>query len=70
MNVPVALLGLVAVLTLVPESKAPGAPDLDVLGVLTSSAGLVALMYSLVEVATTAGAARALEPGRWPAWQR
>ncbi len=49
MNVPVALLGLAAVFALVPESKAPEAPGIDVLGVLLSSAGLVALMYSLVE---------------------
>jgi EmrB/QacA subfamily drug resistance transporter len=49
MNVPVALLGLVAVLALVPEWKAPEAPGLDVVGVLASSAGLVALMYAVVE---------------------
>jgi DHA2 family multidrug resistance protein-like MFS transporter len=49
MNVPVALIGLAAVLALVPESKATDAPDLDVLGVLVSSAGLIALMYGLTE---------------------
>jgi EmrB/QacA subfamily drug resistance transporter len=49
MNVPVALLGLVAVLALVSESKASKAPGIDFLGVLLSSAGLVALMYGVVE---------------------
>lgn len=49
MNIPVALLGLVAVLALVPESKAPQAPGIDVVGVLLSSAGLVALMYGVTE---------------------
>lgn len=49
MNVPVALLGLVAVLALVPESKASRAPGIDFLGVLLSSAGLVALMYGVVQ---------------------
>ena len=52
MNVPVALLGLVAVLALVPESKASRAPGIDVLGVLLSSGGLVALMYGVVEAGT------------------
>ncbi len=49
MNVPVALLGLVAVLALVPESRAPEAPGIDVVGVGLSSAGLVALMYGVTE---------------------
>jgi predicted MFS family arabinose efflux permease len=49
MNVPVALLGLVAVLALVPESKASETPGIDFLGVLLSSAGLVALMYGVVQ---------------------
>jgi EmrB/QacA subfamily drug resistance transporter len=49
MNVPVALLGLVAVLALVPASKASEAPGIDFLGVLLSSAGLVAIMYGVVQ---------------------
>lgn len=48
-NVPVALLAIVAVLRLVPESKADRAPRIDIAGILLSSAGLVALMYSIVE---------------------
>ena len=49
MNVPVALLGLVALLALVPESRASRAPGIDVPGVLLSGAGLVALMYGVVQ---------------------
>src|SRR6202142_188328 len=48
-NVPVALIGLIAVLTLVPESRSARPPGIDVVGILLSSAGLVALMYGVVE---------------------
>jgi predicted MFS family arabinose efflux permease len=47
--VPVALLGLVAVVVLVPESRSAQRPSIDFVGVLLSSAGLVALMYGVVE---------------------
>jgi len=49
MNVPVALLGLVAVVVLVPESRSAQRPSIDFVGVLLSSAGLLALMYGVVE---------------------
>jgi DHA2 family multidrug resistance protein-like MFS transporter len=49
MNVPVVLLGLVALLTLVPESRAARRPGIDGIGVVLSSAGLVAIMYGVVE---------------------
>jgi EmrB/QacA subfamily drug resistance transporter len=49
LNVPVALIGLVAVLALVPDSRAPERPGLDPLGVLTSTAGLVGVTYGLIE---------------------
>jgi EmrB/QacA subfamily drug resistance transporter len=49
MNVPVALLGLLAVAFLVPESRAPETPGLDPVGVLTSAVGLVGLTYGLIE---------------------
>ncbi|HEX9043796.1 MAG TPA: MFS transporter [Candidatus Limnocylindrales bacterium] len=48
MNVPVALIGALAVLALVPASRAPHAPRFDVPGIVLSSAGLVALMYGIV----------------------
>lgn len=49
LNVPVALFAILAVARLVPESRAPRAPRIDGLGVLLSSAGLVSLMYGVVE---------------------
>jgi MFS transporter, DHA2 family, multidrug resistance protein len=48
-NVPVALLGLLATLLLVPESRASVRPGLDPLGVFSSTAGLVALTYGFIE---------------------
>jgi len=47
-NVPVALIALVAVLVLVPESRATEPPALDLPGVGTSSGGLLALTYGLI----------------------
>lgn len=49
MNVPVALVGLLAVVLLVPETQAAERPRLDPVGVLTSSCGLVGLTYGLIE---------------------
>ncbi len=49
MNVPVALLGLAAVAVLVPESRAAERPGLDLVGILTSVVGLVALTYGLIQ---------------------
>ncbi|MEO7001263.1 MAG: MFS transporter [Ktedonobacterales bacterium] len=48
-NVPVAALGLVAVLALVPESRAQERPYLDPIGIVTSTVGLVAITYGLIE---------------------
>jgi len=50
MNVPVACVGLVAVLTLVPESRAPVKPALDPLGMALVTAGLVGVTYGLIEL--------------------
>jgi DHA2 family multidrug resistance protein-like MFS transporter len=49
MNVPVALVGFVAALALIPESRAPERPGLDPLGILASTAGLVGVTYGLIE---------------------
>lgn len=49
MNVPVALLGLVIALALVPESRAPVRPRLEPIGIITSTAGLVGVTYGLIE---------------------
>ena len=48
MNVPVVLLGMVAALLLVPESRAERRPGLDVLGIVLSSGGLAVLTYGLI----------------------
>jgi EmrB/QacA subfamily drug resistance transporter len=50
MNVPVALLGLLAVLTLVPESRASEKPALDPVGMVLVSAGLAGVTYGLIEL--------------------
>jgi MFS transporter, DHA2 family, multidrug resistance protein len=48
-NVPVAIVGLIAALLLVPESRASEPPGLDPVGLTSSVAGLVALTYGLIE---------------------
>ena len=48
-NVPVALVGLTALVALVPETRAARRPGIDILGIATSAAGLVTLTYGLIE---------------------
>jgi EmrB/QacA subfamily drug resistance transporter len=48
-NVPIVLLGLVAIALLVPESRDPRPGRVDVGGVLLSIAGLVALVYGIID---------------------
>jgi DHA2 family multidrug resistance protein-like MFS transporter len=48
-NVPIALVGLAAVLALMPESRSAERPGIDIVGVLASSGGLAALMYGLIQ---------------------
>lgn len=50
MNVPVALLGLIAVIALVPESRAPERPALDPLGMVLACGGLALVTYGLIEL--------------------
>jgi DHA2 family multidrug resistance protein-like MFS transporter len=47
-NVPVVVLALVAVAVLLPESRSAQRPSVDVLGVITSSAGLAGLTYGFI----------------------
>ena len=47
-NVPVAVTGVVAIATLVPESRAGERPGIDLVGVALSIAGLVGLTYGLI----------------------
>ncbi len=63
MNVPVALLGLLAAFALVPESRATVRPRLDPVGIITSTAGLVGVTYGLIEAGQNGwGDASALVP--------
>lgn len=48
-NVPVVLIGLVAVAVLVPDSRDPKPGRIDVVGVLLSVIGLVALSYGIID---------------------
>jgi EmrB/QacA subfamily drug resistance transporter len=48
-NVPVVLIGLVAIALLLPESRAAQRPRIDVPGVLLSSLGLVAFTYGVIQ---------------------
>ena len=48
LNVPVALVGLVASLVLLPESRAETRPGIDWLGIALSGSGLSAVTYALV----------------------
>jgi EmrB/QacA subfamily drug resistance transporter len=49
MNLPVALVGLIATFALVPESRASERPGLDPIGIIASTAGLVIMTYGLIE---------------------
>ncbi|WP_329109260.1 MFS transporter [Micromonospora sp. NBC_01699] len=48
-NVPVVLVGLVAAFVLVPESRDPRPSRIDIVGVLLSVVGLVALTYGVID---------------------
>ncbi|MEV7035755.1 MFS transporter [Streptomyces sp. NPDC093272] len=48
-NVPLAAIALIGGAKLIPESRAEGHPGLDLTGALLSVAGLVAIVYGLVE---------------------
>ncbi|MFF3397193.1 MFS transporter [Streptomyces sp. NPDC002659] len=47
-NIPVAAIGLVAVLALVPESKNPQGERPDLLGALLSTIGMTAVVYAII----------------------
>ena len=49
MNLPVAVVGFVAVVALVPESKSALCPGFDAVGVVSSSTGLVAVTFGLIQ---------------------
>ncbi|MDQ6789496.1 MAG: DHA2 family efflux MFS transporter permease subunit [Candidatus Dormibacteraeota bacterium] len=62
-NVPVVLVGLIAIVLLMPESRSAERPGLDVIGLITSSAGLSSLMYGLIQAGENGwGSASAIAP--------
>jgi DHA2 family multidrug resistance protein-like MFS transporter len=48
-NVPIVVIAVVAVIWLMPESRAERRPTIDVVGVLLSSAGLTAVTYGTID---------------------
>ena len=48
-NVPVVVIAMIAVTTLMPESRSEDKPGVDIAGVLISSAGLSVLTYGLIK---------------------
>lgn len=52
-NVPIVIVGLIAIARVVPESKNPQPRRLDVLGLLLSIAGLTALIYGIIRASET-----------------
>jgi MFS transporter, DHA2 family, multidrug resistance protein len=48
MNLPVVAIGLIAMATLVPESRAEHRPGLDLAGIVTSCGGLAVLVYGFI----------------------
>lgn len=58
-NVPFALIIVIASAFLLPESKTPDAGSVDVLGVLISGAGLLLVLYPLTSAANAS---------QWPVW--
>jgi len=58
-NVPITALGVVAILLLVPESKNPNPGRIDYVGVAASIAGLVLLVYGIIQGG---------EKGSWIHW--
>jgi EmrB/QacA subfamily drug resistance transporter len=60
-NVPLVALAIVAVALLVPESRAERPPGIDLVGIATSSVGLVGITYGVIE----AGQAGWGAPAAW-----
>lgn len=52
-NVPIVIVGLIAIVRVVPESKNPQPRRLDVVGLLLSIAGLTALIYGIIRASET-----------------
>jgi len=60
-NVPLVIIGVIAVALLVPESRSSTPVPLDLVGVALSSAGLLGITYGFIAAVRTAGRI----PARW-----
>jgi MFS transporter, DHA2 family, multidrug resistance protein len=78
-NLPVVVIAVIAVVTLMPESRGTHRPGIDMIGVLISSAGLAALTYGLIKAgqngwsdltAVTTMAAGVVALAGFAAWER
>lgn len=52
-NVPIVIIGLIAIAIVVPETKNPSPRHLDLLGLVLSITGLVALIYGIIHASET-----------------
>lgn len=52
-NVPIVLIGLVFIARIVPETRDPNPRRLDLVGLLVSAAGLVLIVYGIIEASST-----------------
>ncbi|MGI9136674.1 MAG: MFS transporter, partial [Candidatus Nanopelagicales bacterium] len=52
-NVPIVLVGVIAIIKVVPETRNPDARKLDFLGLLLSITGLVAMIYGIINASAT-----------------
>ena len=52
-NVPIVLIGIIAIVRIVPETRNPQPRRLDVLGLVISVAGLVLLVYGIIHASET-----------------
>jgi EmrB/QacA subfamily drug resistance transporter len=48
-NVPVVAVAVVAAVVIVPDSKDPAAPSLDLLGTVLSTTGLIAMLFGIIQ---------------------
>jgi MFS family permease len=52
-NVPIVIIGIIAIIRVVPETKSQNARKLDLPGLLMSVVGLVALIYGIIHASST-----------------
>ena len=52
-NVPIVIVGVIAIIQVVPETKDPNARRLDLMGLVLSVIGLVALIYGIIHASST-----------------